>query len=118
MKTLAELAEIRDKMQKNVILREGHGTIRVIVGMGTCGIAAGARNVLNAFVEGIDKADLTGKVTVSQNGHLDANGNEPVVEIFENGKDTVTYTNMTAEKVARVIEEHLKGGKIVDEFTK
>ena len=118
MKTLAELAEIRDKMQKNVILREGHGTIRVIVGMATCGIAAGARNVLNAFVEGIDKADLTGKVTVSQNGHIESDGKEPVVEIFENGKDTVTYVNMTPEKVARVIEDHLKGGKIVGEFTK
>ena len=118
MKTLAELAEIRDKMQKNVILREGHGTIRVIVGMGTCGIAAGARPVLAAFVEGIDKADLTGKVTVSQNGHGEATGKEPIVEVAENGKDTVTYINMTPEKVARVIEEHLKGGKIVGEFTK
>ena len=58
MKTLAELAESRDKMQKNVILREGHGTIRVIVGMGTCGIAAGARNVMTAFTEEITKRKL------------------------------------------------------------
>ncbi len=118
MKTLAELAEIRGKMQKNVVLREGHASIRAIVGMGTCGIAAGARPVLNSLVDAIDKSDLTDKVTVSINGHLEANGNEPVVEIIENGKDTVKYINMTPEKVARVVEEHLKGGRPVEEFTK
>lgn len=117
MKTLAELAEIRDRMQKNVILREGHGNIRVIVGMGTCGIAAGARPVLAALVEGVDKADLTGKVTVSQSGCAGSCQLEPLVEVFENGKDKVTYVNMTPEKAARVVEEHLKGGKVVEEFT-
>ena len=117
MKTLAELAEIRERMQKNVILREGHGDIRVIVGMGTCGIAAGARPVLAAFVEGVDKADLTGKVTVSQTGCAGKCQYEPLVEVFETGKDKVTYVNMTPEKAARVVEEHLKGGKPVEEFT-
>lgn len=117
MKTLAELAKICENMQKNVILREGHGQIRVIVGMGTIGISAGAREVLSAFVEGVDKAGIFGKVTVSQNGHLTADGKEPVVEITENG-NTVTYVNMTPEKVARVVKEHLEGGKIVEEFTK
>lgn len=118
MKTLAELAEIRCKMQKNVVLREGHADIRAIVGMGTCGIAAGARSVLNALVEKVDEAGLTRKVTVSQNGHLEADGNEPVVEIIENGKAPVKYINMTPEKVARVVEEHLKSGRPVEEFTK
>ena len=118
MKTLAELAQICENMQKNVILREGHGTIRVLVGMGTIGIDAGAREVLSAFVEGIDKAGIFGKVTVSQNGHLTADGREPVVEITENGKEPVIYVNMTPEKVERVIKEHLEGGKIVEEFTK
>ncbi len=118
MKTLAELAEIRNKMQKNVVLREGHGSVRAVVGMGTCGIAAGARPVLNALVEAVDKYDLTGKVTVSQNGHFEADGNEPIVEIIEDGKDTVKYIKMTPEKVARVVEEHLKGGRPVEEFTK
>ena len=68
MKSLAELAAIREKMQKNVILREGSGQTRVVVGMATCGIAAGARPVLNTLVEEVANVGLTGKVTVSQTG--------------------------------------------------
>ncbi|MBQ7122741.1 MAG: (2Fe-2S) ferredoxin domain-containing protein, partial [Clostridia bacterium] len=68
MKSLAELAAIRDKMKDKVVLREGSGEIRVVVGMATCGIAAGARPVLNAFVEGVSNAGLAEKVTVSQTG--------------------------------------------------
>ena len=117
MKTLAELAAIRDKMQSKVIMREGEGGIRVVVGMATCGIAAGARPVLNAFVEGITNAGLNDKVTVTQTGCIGICQYEPVVEIFENGKDKVTYVKMTAEKAAEVIEKHIKGGNIVSEYT-
>ena len=117
MKSLAELAAIRDRMKDKVVLREGSGEIRVVVGMATCGIAAGARPVLNAFVEEVNKADLTGKVTVSQTGCIGICQYEPVVEIFEADKEKVTYVKMTAEKAQRVVEEHLKGGKIVAEFT-
>jgi len=117
MKSLAELAAIRDRMKDKVVLREGSGDIRVVVGMATCGIAAGARPVLNAFVEEVNKADLTGKVTVSQTGCIGICQYEPVVEIFEADKEKVTYVKMTAEKAQRVVEEHLKGGKIVAEFT-
>ena len=117
MKSLAELTAIRDRMKDKVILREGSGEIRVVVGMATCGIAAGARPVLNAFVEEVSKAGLMDKVTVSQTGCIGICQYEPVVEVFEAAKDKVTYVKMTAEKAQRVVEEHLKGGKVVAEYT-
>ena len=117
MKSLAELAAIREKMKDKVILREGSGEIRVVVGMATCGIAAGARPVLNAFVEEVSKAGLTDKVTVSQTGCIGVCQYEPVVEIFEAEKEKVTYIKMTPEKAAEVVEKHLKGGKAIQEYT-
>ena len=117
MKSLAELAAIRDKMKDKVILREGSGEIRVVVGMATCGLAAGARPVLNAFVEGVSNAGLADKVTVSQTGCIGVCQYEPVVEIFEADKEKVTYIKMTPEKAAEVIEKHLKGGKVIQEYT-
>ncbi len=117
MKSLAELAAIREKMKDKVVLREGTGEIRVVVGMATCGIAAGARPVLNAFAEEVTKAGLGEKVTVSQTGCIGVCQFEPVVEIFEAGKEKVTYVKMTAEKAAEVVEKHLKGGNVISEYT-
>ena len=117
MKSLAELAAIRERMQNKVVIREGAASTRVVVGMATCGIAAGARPVLGAFVEGITNAGLSDKVTVSQTGCIGICQYEPVVEIFEDGKEKVTYVHMTADKAKKVVEEHLKGGKIVAEYT-
>ncbi|MBR6940302.1 MAG: (2Fe-2S) ferredoxin domain-containing protein [Clostridia bacterium] len=117
MKSLEELAAIRERMRGKVVLREGSGDIRVVVGMATCGIAAGARPVLNAFVEGVNKEGLTDKVTVSQTGCIGVCQYEPVVEVFEAGKDKVTYVKMTPEKAAKVIEKHLKGGEVVSQYT-
>ena len=117
MKSLAELAAIREKMKDKVILREGSGEIRVVVGMATCGIAAGARPVLSAFVEGVSQEGLSDKVTVSQTGCIGVCQYEPVVEIFEAGKEKVTYVKMTPEKAAEVIEKHLKGGNVIQEYT-
>ena len=117
MKSLAELQAIKDKMKGKVILREGTGDVRVVVGMATCGIAACARPVLNTFVEEVNKADLNEKVSVSQTGCIGICQFEPVVEVFEAGKDKVTYVKMTPEKAKRVVEEHLKGGKVISEYT-
>lgn len=117
MKSLAELAAIKEKMKNKVSIREGSGEIRVVVGMATCGIAAGARPVLSAFVEKVNEAGLTDKVTVSQTGCIGICQYEPVVEIFEDGKDKVTYVKMTAEKAAEVVEQHLKRGQIVEQYT-
>ena len=117
MKSLAELQAIKDKMQGKVALREGSGDKRVVVGMATCGIAAGARPVLNAFVEQVNAAGLAATVTVTQTGCIGICQYEPVVEVFEAGKEKVTYVKMTADMVSRVVEEHLKGGNPVVEYT-
>ncbi len=117
MKSLAELAAIRDKMKDKVVIREGTHGVRVVVGMATCGIAAGARPVLNTFVEEVAKAELSDKVTVTQTGCIGICQYEPVVEIVEDGKEKVTYVKMTPEKAAEVVEKHLKGGKVIAEYT-
>ena len=117
MKSLAELAAIRDKMRDKIVLREGGDGIRVVVGMATCGIAAGARPVLNAFVEGVDKEGLNDKVIVSQTGCIGICQYEPVVEVTVPGQEKVTYVKMTAEKAEKVLKEHIKGGKVVVEYT-
>ena len=117
MKSLAELKAIKDRMKSKVILREGHGEVRVVVGMATCGIAAGARPVLSTIVEEVNKADLYEKVTVSQTGCIGFCQLEPIVEVYEAGKEKVTYIKMTPEKAKEVVEKHLKGGNVVTEYT-
>ena len=118
MKSLAELQAIRNRMIEQVNMRKDDNIdTRIVVGMATCGIAAGARPVLNAFVEQVNAAGLTASVTVTQTGCIGICQYEPVVEVFEAGKEKVTYVKMTADKVARVVEEHLKGGKPVAEYT-
>ncbi len=117
MKSLAELAAIKEQMKDKITLREGTKDVRVVVGMATCGIAAGARPVLNAFVEGVNNEGLLDHVTVTQTGCIGICQYEPVVEVFEAGKDKVTYVKMTPEKAQRVVEEHLKGGNVVGEYT-
>ena len=117
MKSLAELAAIRERMQSKVVIREGAAATRVVVGMATCGIAAGARPVLNAFVEGVNKEGLGDKVTVTQTGCIGICQYEPVVEVYEEGKEKVTYVKLDAEKAAQIVEKHLKGGNVVTEST-
>ncbi|HEX3025997.1 MAG TPA: (2Fe-2S) ferredoxin domain-containing protein [Clostridia bacterium] len=117
MKSLAELAEIRDKMKGKVNIRENSGdTIRVVVGMATCGIAAGARPVLNTMVEEVSKRKLE-NVMVTQTGCIGICQYEPVVEVYEQGKEKVTYVKMTAEKALRVVSDHLVNGNVVMEYT-
>ena len=117
MKSLAELAAIREKMKDKVAIREGSGEIRVLVGMATCGIAAGARPVLNTFVEEISKEGLSEKATVSQTGCIGICQYEPVVEVFQEGKEKVTYVKINPDKAKRIVAEHIKGGKVVTEYT-
>ena len=117
MKSLAELQAIKNRMKDKVVLREGSGDVRVVVGMATCGIAAGARPVLNAFVEAISEAGLSDSITVTQTGCIGICQFEPVVEIFEAGNVKTTYVKMTPEKVKTVVEKHLKEGNVVSEYT-
>ena len=117
MKSLEELMAIKAKMQDKVSVRTSSGDIRIVVGMATCGIAAGARPVLNAFVESVSEAGLTDKVQVTQTGCIGICQYEPVVEVYEKDKEKVTYVKMDAAKAKEVVEQHIKGGKIVTEYT-
>ena len=117
MKSLAELAAIREKMQNKVVIREGVNATRIVVGMATCGIAAGARPVLNAFVEEVNNENLADSVTVTQTGCIGICQYEPVVEVYTPGQEKVTYIKMTAEKAKEVVEKHIKGGNVVTEYT-
>ena len=118
MKSIEELMAIRDKTRKNMTVREdtGDSKIRVVVGMATCGIAAGARPVLNAFVEKKEKRDVKG-VSVQQTGCIGMCQYEPIVEVTEPGKEKVTYVKMTPEKAVRVVNDHIVNGNPVAEFT-
>ena len=117
MKSLEELKAIKAKMQDKVVLRKSSGDIRIVVGMATCGIAAGARPVLNAFVQGINEAGLGESVIVTQTGCIGICQYEPVVEVYAPDAEKVTYVKMTAERAKEVIEKHIKGGKPVAEYT-
>ncbi len=117
MKSLAELQAIRDKARASVNIRENaEAETRVLVGMATCGIAAGARPVLNAFVEEVNKRGLRDTM-VTQTGCIGICQYEPVVEIITPGKEKVTYVKMTAEKAVRVVNDHLVNGNVVTEYT-
>ena len=118
MKRIEELMAIRDKTRKNMTVREdtGDSKIRVVVGMATCGIAAGARPVLNAYVDEIAKRDVKG-VSVQQTGCIGMCQYEPIVEVTEPGKEKVTYVKMTPEKAVRVVNDHIVNGNPVAEFT-
>ena len=118
MKTLAELQAIREKMQSQVNLRaEDHSHTRVVVGMATCGIAAGARPVLNTLAQEVQSRGLTNKISVTQTGCIGLCQYEPIVEILEPGKEKVTYIKMNAEKAEEVYREHLIGGHILENYT-
>ena len=117
MKSLEELRAIREKMKQQMDLRgpnEDH--IRVVVGMATCGIAAGARPVLNALLEEMNKRDLK-NVTVSQTGCIGVCRLEPIVEVYVPGQEKVTYVKMTPDKVASIVSEHLVNGRVVEDYT-
>ncbi len=117
MKTLEELMTIRDKTRQNMTVREDKGEVtRVVVGMATCGIAAGARPVLNAFSQEVARRKLS-HVTVSQTGCIGMCQYEPIVEVFVPGQEKVTYVKMTPEKAARVVADHIVNGNVVTEYT-
>ena len=117
MKSLEELAALRERMKNSVAMRQDNSnTTRVVVGMATCGIAAGARPVLTAFVEEVNRRGLQ-DVTVTQAGCIGMCKLEPIVEVFPPGKEKVTYVKMTPDKVARIVSEHLVNGTPVAEYT-
>lgn len=117
MKSLEELKAIRERVQSQIGLRseDSNGT-RIVVGMATCGIAAGARPVLNALAEEVAKLGRS-DVTVSQTGCIGLCMHEPIVEVFVPGMPKVTYVHMTEEKAKEIVAQHIVRGQIVDEYT-
>ena len=117
MKSLAELAAIRARMLEQVNLRKDDNIdTRIVVGMATCGIAAGARPVMLAFIEELKKRGIE-NVTVAQTGCVGMCRLEPMVDVYVKGQEKVTYIHMTPEKVARVVNDHIVNGRPVDEYT-
>ena len=119
MKSLEELKAIREKMQNQVGFRtedSGDGSVRVVVGMATCGIASGARPVLAALSDLVQEKKLD-NVKVLQTGCIGLCQYEPIVEVIETGKEKVTYVKVTADKAKDIVEKHLVGGKVVAEYT-
>ena len=117
MKSLEELKAIREKMQKQMDVRENNeDNIRVVVGMATCGIAAGARPVLAAFLEEVAKRELK-NVTVTQTGCIGVCRLEPIAEVYVPGEEKGTYVKLKPEMVPRIVTEHLVNHNVVTEYT-
>ena len=117
MKSLAELAAIRKRMLEQVNLRKDDNIdTRIVVGMATCGIAAGARPVMLEFVEELKRRGIE-NVTVAQTGCIGMCRLEPMVEVYVKDQEKVTYVHMTPDKVAKVVTEHIINGRPVDEYT-
>ena len=119
MKSIAEIKAIREKMQSQIILRENseEGETRLVVGMATCGISAGARPVFNTLVDEVAKRNLS-KVKVTRAGCLGMCKLEPIVEVYLPGsEDKITYVKMDAEKAIKIVNDTIVNGKVVNEYT-
>ena len=117
MKSLEELKAIREKMKKQMDVREqNEDSIRVVVGMATCGIAAGARPVMLKFMDEIQTRGLQ-NVTVSQTGCIGMCRLEPMLDVLVPGKEKVTYVKVKPEMVSRIVAEHIVNGRPVEEYT-
>jgi len=116
MKSLAELSKIREEALKRVDLRTDRKGTRIVVGMATCGITAGARPVLTALLEEAQKRGLK-EVEITQTGCIGVCRLEPIVEVYSEGNEKITYVEMDAEKARRVIAEHIVNGNVVTEYT-
>lgn len=116
MKTIEELIAIRDRAKQEIELRKEISGYKIVVGMATCGIAAGARPVMSALLDEVRKRNLK-NITVTQTGCIGVCRLEPIVEVYEPSGEKVTYVKMNPEKVVRIVMEHLVNGNPVSELT-
>ena len=116
MKSMAELEEIRKKTLEQISLRTNKDGLRIVVGMATCGIAAGARPVMNALLEELNKRNIT-NVSVTMTGCIGVCRLEPIIEVLNPDGSKVTYVKMNAEKAARVVAEHVVNGRVCADLT-
>ncbi len=116
MKSLEELKKIKERTQRNVNMRDSvDGGHRVAVGMGTCGIASGARPVLNTFVEEVAKQNLD-NVLVTQVGCMGNCTKEPMVEVIDSDGRKTIYGEIDEKKALEIVEKHLKNNEIIDMY--
>ena len=118
MKTIAEINAIRDKMQMEIKMRDNHETCtekRIVVGMDTCGINAGAKEIFEFFLCEVAKRGIEG-VKVMRSGCINKCDFEPVVEVDVPGCDNVLYKNVNVDIAKRILDEHVLGGKLVSEY--
>lgn len=116
MKSLEELRKLRKESLDQVDMRRSGKGTRIVVGMATCGISAGARPVMMSLVEEVKRRSLQ-EVTVTQTGCIGACRLEPMFEVYKEGEEKVTYVHMDPEKAKKVINEHIVNGKVVQEYT-
>ncbi len=116
MKSIQELEKIRQEALEKVNLRRDRKGTRIVVGMATCGISAGARPVLMALLEEVQKRGLE-DVTVTQTGCIGVCRLEPMIEVYKSGEEKTTYVELTAEKARKIMLEHIVNGKVVYEYT-
>ena len=116
MKSLADLEAIRQRTLDKVNLRREHEGTRIVVGMATCGIAAGARPVMLKFLEEVGNRNLL-DVTVAQTGCIGMCRLEPMVEVMVPGQEKVTYVKVNPDMVARIVSDHVVNGQPVTEYT-
>ena len=117
MKSLAELEKIRNQTLAKINLRKDDtDSIRVVVGMATCGIAAGARPVMKSIMDEIEKRNIS-NCYVTQTGCIGVCRLEPIVEVYLPGSEKITYVKMDAEKAVKVVNETIVNGKVIDEYT-
>ncbi|MGM0410269.1 MAG: (2Fe-2S) ferredoxin domain-containing protein [Bacillota bacterium] len=114
MKSLEELRELRENLKKDIDMRDNKDKPQIIIGMGTCGIAAGAREILKKVMEEIKKRDID--VIVSQTGCIGMCEKEPLLDVKLPGKERITYGNLEPEDVSKIIVEHVINGNIVKEL--
>ena len=112
MKTLADLRAIKEKAKQEMAAREQSATYRISVAMGTCGIAAGARNVMSAILDEMSKRGVQ-DATVAQTGCLGYCDQEPMVQVTGTDKNTITYGKVTPQVARKIIADHVRGGKVL-----
>lgn len=116
MKSIDELNAIKQQYKNSVNIRTSDYEIRIIVGMGNSGLVAGARDILKELVKLVEQEGLNGRVIVTQEARVSEVGHNPVVKIVENGVKTAVYSDVTVDMAERIVEEHIKNGRIVKEF--
>jgi NADP-reducing hydrogenase subunit HndB len=114
--TLEELRKLRDAKKGEITRRDAEGKeIQIIVGMGTCGIAAGAKETLDAFLKALDAAKLTGDVVLRQTGCMGLCHSEPTVEIVVPGMPAVIYGKVDGKAAEEIVKTHIIGRQLIGE---